>query len=432
MDKNTPSYNLNVVVRETGIKPDTLRAWERRYGLPDPVRTEGGHRLYSSRDIDMIRWFLARQDEGMRISQAVKMWNDLSADGVDPLNPSRRSEDVQPVLEGLTDDSALVRLRESWVDACAQFDEFAAEQILAQAFARYPVELVVVEVLQKGLSQIGEAWYKGGMTVQQEHFASNLALRKLNALLSAAPAPTRKERILIACPPGEWHVFATLLATLILRYHGWDVTNLGANVPVEDLEATLGQVQPDLVIYVATQLNTANALLEVAQLMEDKGQSFAFGGRIFNELAQLPGKIPGFFLGKQLQQVAQAVQEIFSGQRSAHSTEPVSKEYLEVQGVFEQVIPELNAALMQEYVASDMSHGLLSMINEQMASQIRAGLSFGDLTLIGGEIDWARTLLMNHAMPQAAIDDYLKAYLELLSEKMGGEGDVILTWLKTQ
>lgn len=432
MDKNTPSYNLNVVVRETGIKPDTLRAWERRYGLPEPVRTEGGHRLYSSRDIDMIRWFMARQGEGMRISQAVKMWNDLSDEGVDPLNPDRRSADVIPVLEGLSENSALVRLRETWLAACTEFDEFAAEQILAQAFARYPVELVVVEVLQKGLSQIGEDWYSGSLTVQQEHFASNLALRRLNALISAAPAPTRRENILIATPSGEWHVFAPLMATLILRYHGWDVTNLGADVPIVDLEDTLQQVRPDLVIYVATQLNTADGLMSVAQMMEDRHQRFAFGGRIFTELKPLADKVPGFYLGDQLQEVALVVQEIFSGQRKPNQPPPQPSAFWEAKANFEQALPFVNVGILQKYIAEGMNHEMLMMINEQMASQIQAGLTFGDLSLVSGEIDWARKLISNNAIQQTMMDDYLNTYADLLEQGMGAEGALILDWLRTQ
>ncbi len=53
--RKTPIFNMKVVVEETGIKPDTLRAWERRYGLPEPNRTQGGHRLYSQYDIDMLK-----------------------------------------------------------------------------------------------------------------------------------------------------------------------------------------------------------------------------------------------------------------------------------------------------------------------------------------------------------------------------------------
>ena len=60
-DRLNPTFNLKAVVNETGLKPDTLRAWERRYGLPKPHRTPGGHRLYSQRDIDMLKWLISRQ-----------------------------------------------------------------------------------------------------------------------------------------------------------------------------------------------------------------------------------------------------------------------------------------------------------------------------------------------------------------------------------
>ena len=73
--KHTPIYNLKAVVQETGIKPDTLRAWERRYDLPKPQRTASGHRLYSQNDIDMLHWLMARQEEGLSISRAIEMWH---------------------------------------------------------------------------------------------------------------------------------------------------------------------------------------------------------------------------------------------------------------------------------------------------------------------------------------------------------------------
>ena len=85
MIDKTPTYNLKAVVRETGLKPDTLRAWERRYGVPTPQRTDSGHRLYSQHDIDTLKWLLDRQNEGMSISRAIELWNRLENEGVDPL-----------------------------------------------------------------------------------------------------------------------------------------------------------------------------------------------------------------------------------------------------------------------------------------------------------------------------------------------------------
>src|SRR4026207_2567412 len=85
MVSTTPAYNLKVVLKETGLAADTLRAWERRYGLPVPHRTPGGHRLYSQRDIETIKWLINRQAEGLSISHAVDLWNEQLASGSDPL-----------------------------------------------------------------------------------------------------------------------------------------------------------------------------------------------------------------------------------------------------------------------------------------------------------------------------------------------------------
>ena len=85
MTDQTSGYNLKVVVHATGLNAETLRAWERRYGLPKPERTPGGHRLYTWRDIQILNWLSERQKEGMSISRAVDNWRSLEANGQDPL-----------------------------------------------------------------------------------------------------------------------------------------------------------------------------------------------------------------------------------------------------------------------------------------------------------------------------------------------------------
>ncbi|MBK8782184.1 MAG: MerR family transcriptional regulator [Anaerolineales bacterium] len=85
MFSKSPAFNLKAVLLETGLAADTLRAWERRYGLPTPNRSAGGHRLYSQYDIETIKWLIARQAEGLSISRAVEMWNEHIASGLDPL-----------------------------------------------------------------------------------------------------------------------------------------------------------------------------------------------------------------------------------------------------------------------------------------------------------------------------------------------------------
>ena len=49
--------------------------------MPNPHRTPGGHRLYSQHEIDVLKWLLARQDEGMSISHAVQLWHQIEDEG---------------------------------------------------------------------------------------------------------------------------------------------------------------------------------------------------------------------------------------------------------------------------------------------------------------------------------------------------------------
>jgi methanogenic corrinoid protein MtbC1 len=322
-----PAYNLKVIVAETGIKPDTLRAWERRYGLPNPQRTEGKHRLYSQHDLELIKWLIARQSEGLSISRAVKLWKQLEKDGQNPLlaygeGVVEETAVFSPVTGNRIDD-----LRQSWIDACHQFDEAGAEQALAQAFAIYPPETVCQQVLMQGLSAIGQQWYEGSASVQQEHFASALAMRRLHTLLSAAPPPTRRERIIVACPPQEDHTFAPLLIALMLRYRGWDVIYLGADVPVERLESTLDTIRPNLILLTAQQLYTAASLLDIANFLREQKVTVAFGGLIFNILPDLHKRIPGHFLGARLEEITHVVENLINHGSPVVELTPISDTY---------------------------------------------------------------------------------------------------------
>ena len=306
-----PVYNLNLVLQETGIKADTLRAWERRYQLPQPVRTDGGHRLFSEYDIETIKWLIARQEEGMRISRAVDLWNNILSSGEDPLYSQMADQTRKPAGPiGKHESEALEFERSRWVQACMTFNEAAAEQVLTQSFAQFSLETVCVEILQKGLAEIGSLWYQGRASVQQEHFASELAVRRMHSLITAAPQPVRDGTILVSCPAGEEHIFSPLLITLLLRYRSWNVIYLGANVPKQHFKETIQKTHPDLVVLTAMRLTTAASLREMAFFIQDRDLPVAFGGRIFNLLPDLIKKIPGYYLGSDLLGSISAIEEL--------------------------------------------------------------------------------------------------------------------------
>src|SRR4030042_5541110 len=109
MIDNTHIYNLKAVMHEVGLSAATLRAWERRYGLLKPQRSPGGHRLYSRQDIEMLKWLVARQNEGLSISRAVEMWKTLKEDEL-----ITSTQIHAPELDSGAGEAIIEELRDQW------------------------------------------------------------------------------------------------------------------------------------------------------------------------------------------------------------------------------------------------------------------------------------------------------------------------------
>ena len=429
MDQGGPRFNLKAVVKQTGLKPDTLRAWERRYGLPTPERSSGGHRLYSQQDIDTIKWLIARQREGLSIKRAVELWRQVEAEGRDPLQgatPIATPTAPAPVPHPAGE--TIAQLRQQWVDACLAYDEQRAEQLLNQAFALYSPETVAIELLQGAVSEIGEGWYEGDVTVQQEHFCSSLAVRRLEALVMAAPPPIRPGRILAACPPEEQHIIGLSLLTFLLRRRGWEVVYLGANVPIEQLETTVAVIQPQLVVMAAQLLHTAAALKEAAQVLQQAGVPLAYGGLIFNLLPALRERIPGHFLGEQLEAAPQRIESLMATPRPVPTTQKIPDEYLRALHYFQERQGLIGANAIQAQNGTGYTHNHLVLANRELGLNISAALALGDMNLLGTDIEWVASLLRNYRLPVAALYSYLHAYRQMVSEQLDERGQPIITW----
>jgi DNA-binding transcriptional MerR regulator len=422
----TPTFNLKAVLKETGLKADTLRAWERRYGLPDPQRSSGGHRLFSQRDIDTLKWLIARQDEGLSISRAIELWRSIEGDAQDPLQVMP----IGPAPGGASFPTgiAVEDLRRAWIEACKAFDETRAEQLLTQAFAQFPPETVVLEVLVKGLSEIGDGWYQGEISVQQEHLASALAIRRIEALLAAAPPPTYPGTILLVCPPGDEHTFSPLVLTYLLRRRGRMAIFLGANVPLQRFEETLGSLKPQLVVITAQDLRTASALSEFSGILTDADIPLAYGGLVFNLIPELRERIQGHFLGETLSSAAEAVESILSKRPEPVTPISLSDEYQRAHQAFTHKHAALIARLAEELDLEGIHPQHLTDANLHLTEDIIAALQLGDLHFLAQNMDWVRGLVKNYGIPQGTLDQYIETYLRAVRHVMEKDGEVVLAY----
>jgi MerR family transcriptional regulator, light-induced transcriptional regulator len=225
---------IGELARRVGMRPETLRAWERRYGLLAPERSSGGYRLYSAEDEARIRVMLGWIERGASPAEAAR----LTLDGQSPEPPIEIEAPELPVLE---------RAADRLLEALVAFDDQGAQQLLDQAFARFSLDTALDELILPVLAELGKRWQQGKVTVGEEHFASELLRARLIGLGRGWGAG-RGPLALLACPPGERHDLALVSFGLALRERSWRIAFLGADTPVATLMEAADELNPDAIV----------------------------------------------------------------------------------------------------------------------------------------------------------------------------------------
>jgi DNA-binding transcriptional MerR regulator/methanogenic corrinoid protein MtbC1 len=342
---DVPMFNTKAVVQQTGVPAPTLRAWERRYALLSPERANNAYRLYSQRDIALIRWLKERIDGGMSISQAVALFRHLQEEyqqGRSPLQPQFKTSDSDPffqiaihpslpgpqlhgalseqmqwspemptsaqewqqlaeevVQHGYLPARLLATIREHLIDAFKLFDDVHANMMMGMLLAVYSVEQVCADVITPVLWQIGQLWAEGEMSVAVEHFASNFFRSLLTHLFHTTPTPRQGALAIVCCAPGEPHEIASLMLALFMRRRGIRVAYLGQAIETGALVASIKQLKPVLVCVSLTMSSYLPALVHLGRMVQrlpSPRPTFVFGGQVFTHTAGIASQISGMYL----------------------------------------------------------------------------------------------------------------------------------------
>ncbi|WP_078428519.1 MerR family transcriptional regulator [Alkalihalobacterium alkalinitrilicum] len=228
MSSQVGKYNIKAICQMLGIQPGTLRAWERRYNVIEPVRNHAGHRLYTEEHVAILRWLIEKVNNGFTIGQAVGLLEkgniafDISVD--------MQKEDYSE------------QLADQILDALLQFNEKKAHDLMNQAFSLFNVEKVTIEILGPLLVTIGDKWEKSEITVAHEHFVSSFLRTKISNIFHSFPVDGYLPKVVAVCGPEEKHELGLLIFTLFLRRKGFEVIYLGSGIPERDVERVIEEV----------------------------------------------------------------------------------------------------------------------------------------------------------------------------------------------
>lgn len=270
-------HPMQVVVRRTGLTPDVLRVWEKRYAVVEPGRSEGGHRMYSDDDVERLLLLNRVTSAGRRISQMAALdmasLQELAEEDAEAAFVAREAE---PGRMGA----------EPHLAAClAAVNRMEARQLetsLMRATVALPAPVLIEQVVGPLLERIGEQWKSGFLTPGQEHLASAVIRRVLESIMNACAPESDAPTIVVTTPAGQAHEFGALLVGAASAAMGWRVMYLGTSLPGRDIAEVARTTGATVVaLSIVYQEDDPDLALELRSLRDalHPGTEIIVGGR---------------------------------------------------------------------------------------------------------------------------------------------------------
>ena len=215
-------YSIKAVSQATGLTVETLRAWERRYGVVVPRRDEMGRRVYGAEDVLRLRRLREATERGHPIGRLVALDDTSLARLLH--EPERRPQSA-----------AATTFVERILDAARRFAAAECEQALTLAISLMPPARLIDEVLEPLLHQVGDRWHSGQFSIAQERLVSTIVRKHIGLIVESYDRTARRQAIVFATLPGERHELGLLMSAMVCASHGCKVHYLGADLPPQEV-----------------------------------------------------------------------------------------------------------------------------------------------------------------------------------------------------
>ncbi len=287
-DTDKKRHPIQVVSRRSGLTPDVLRAWEKRYSVVTPGRSEGGRRLYSDSDIERLRLIREAVAGGRRVGQLAHQTVDELRDLVE----EDRREAVSPAESaagGLAEEDAHAFLAEC-LDAARALDSDWLRSAFGRAVIALQPSVFSESVVRPLMHQIGTLWSEGRLTPGHEHLASSVVRQTLVEVTAVLQPNNGAPRVVVATPANQRHEIGAILVAATAQLDGWHVTYLGQDLPASDIARAAEQTEARAVALSITHPSDDPRLVEdlrVLRQMLPEGIALIVGGQAAHSYRQV-------------------------------------------------------------------------------------------------------------------------------------------------
>jgi DNA-binding transcriptional MerR regulator len=274
-------YTIGHVAKLTGLTEFTLRAWERRYGVPLPNRNHSGRRVYASREVEKLKLLKQLTEHGHVIGEIAHLeMPKLSALAKQSGFKNAESQRVQQLMTAIRD---------------CNLHKLSA--ILRSAQLENDTRTFLLEIVSPTLAEIGSRVAEGELDIYHEHAASSVIRNILSGLfysIEQMSDESTAETIVFAGPEGDYHEFGILISAILTALQGKRVLYLGPNMPALSLaRAIQTSGSSTVVIGCSTSHQTLSAsqyrtFINHLSAEVDSSVSFWFGGFRNEDIRSLP------------------------------------------------------------------------------------------------------------------------------------------------
>jgi DNA-binding transcriptional MerR regulator len=221
-------FTISDIEAISGIKAQTLRVWEQRYGILIPERKESKHRVYSNEDLKQILCIAHLNRSGLKISKIAGL---SKADFARLISAE---DSYQPDYE---------KLIRQFISAAIDFNEEQFNKIYQSAYTIIDFEKIVLNIFYPILMQAGKCWMTDEMIPSQEHFLSEMISSKIELEIQQLKKVRSGPVTLLFLPKGEYHRIPLLFITYLLKKNHKRAVNLGGDVSLEVIQEYINKKQ---------------------------------------------------------------------------------------------------------------------------------------------------------------------------------------------
>jgi len=252
-DRPTARHPIGVVARRTGLKPDLIRAWERRYSAVEPSRSSTRRRFYTDEDIERLRLLRDATREGRAISQVANLSDQelrglIAEDRAETAAPSPApgsaagpAPGARPAVGETAASEAADRILQASLAAVRRLDPHELERQLERGSVALSRFHLLQSVLVPLLHGIGDLWQEGTLRPAHEHMASSVVRSFVGNMHGAHHTREGAPHLVVTTPARQHHELGALIVAATAASEGWNVTYLGPDLPAEEIAAAVQQ-----------------------------------------------------------------------------------------------------------------------------------------------------------------------------------------------